>query len=90
MLVNSVHPDHMDDEIDIPTPNEDVYLRSIVRKELLWGKSDIYLYQDTTPSHPSMSPMPQDGNNHHHDDSELGGNPPNNTTGRPSGTSKAQ
>jgi hypothetical protein len=75
VLVNSVHPDHMDDEIDIPTPNEDVCLRSIVRKEVLWGKSDIYLFQDTTLSHPSTSPMPQDGNeNHHHDDSELGGN----------------
>jgi hypothetical protein len=31
VLVNSVHLDHMDDEIDIPTPNEDVCLRSIVR-----------------------------------------------------------
>lgn len=81
----------MDDEIDIPTPNEDLCLRSIVRKEVLCGKSDIYLFQDTTLSHPSTSPMPQDGNeNHHHDDSELGGNPPNNTPGSPSNTSKAQ
>jgi hypothetical protein len=46
------------DEIDIPTPNGDIYLRSIVGKKILWDKLGIYLFEGTTMSHPSTSPMP--------------------------------
>jgi hypothetical protein len=35
VLVNWVHVEHTDDEIDIPTPDKDMYLRSIEGKEVL-------------------------------------------------------
>jgi hypothetical protein len=61
-----------------------MYLRSVVGKEVLWEKSDIYLCEDTTT-------LPQDGNDDHdHNDSEPSGNAPDNSLGSPPVTSKAQ
>lgn len=79
------------DEIDIPTPNGDIYLRSIVGKKILWDKLGIYLFEGTTMSHPSTSPMPQDGyDDHDHNDSEPGGNPLGNSSDSPPSMNKTQ
>jgi hypothetical protein len=44
-------PDHLDDELDIPTPDRIKYLRGAIGKEVLWDRSDIVLDE------PSPSPV---------------------------------
>ena len=67
-----IHPDQADDEIDIPTPDRSMYLRSVVGKEVLWARCDIYFDESTLSSQPSPSPMG-------HDYDDGGGNDPAST-----------
>lgn len=73
-----IAPDHLDDELNIPTPDEIKYLRSAIGKEVLWARSNIVLDE------PSLSPV---GNDNDNDDDDDNDNYNNNDPGTSPGTS---